>query len=188
LTKKFAAVLAGLMMLPLVVSAQGEKGIPATLERLFTELANINAKLNVLLDSRAPDLVPNPYFHHFGPEGPADFCRILESGQLWVSLHNQGEGRAEPSVTEVYFRVPPDVPVQKSCGGGCAQVDLVTPAIDALRSVQFAVAIPEGCFGSVFGPDDINNCLFKINVDARNSVNESIEANNRALGSCQGLL
>lgn len=198
LTKKFVVVLAGLMLLAFVVSASAdrekahEKGVRAILENLVTELRhiridleNIRTELQII---RAPDLVPNPYHHHLGPEGPADFCRILESGKLWVSVHNQGAGKAAPSVTEVYFRVPPHVPVQKSCGAGCAQVDVATPGMDPFRGVERAVEIPAGCFGSVFGPDDINNCQFKINVDSPNSLNESNEVNNRAFGACQGLL
>ena len=186
-TVALAAIIA-LSWLVFPTAGAGDQGMPAVLRLLEEILANQATLLQQLESLTAPDLVPNPYQHHLGPEGPADFCRILESGKLWVSVYNQGAGRAAPSVTQVFFRVPPDVPVQKSCGVGCAWVDVVTPGMDPFRSVELAVAIPEGCFGSAFGPDDINNCQFKIFVDGTNLLNESNELNNNAFGACQGLL
>lgn len=193
LTKKFVAVLAVLVVLAFVVSAggdSGEKGIPAILNKILAELNSIHIKLDNLVNAlpvKPPDLKPNPWFHHQNPEPtPPDFCRILEDGRLWVSVCNHGAGPAGPSVTEVYFRVPPGTPVQKSCGDGCAQVDVATPGMD--WCVELAATIPQGCFGSAFGLDDINRCLFKINADATNVLNESNEFNNLALGACQGLV
>jgi hypothetical protein len=140
------------------------------------------------LPAKPPDLRPNPWLHHASsvPVSPEDFCRVLEDGRLWVSVRNYGAGTAGPSVTEAYFCVPSGTPVQKSCGDGCAQVDVVTPAMGFC--VELAATIPQGCFGSAFGPDDINRCLFKINVDATNLLNESNELNNLAFGACQGLV
>jgi hypothetical protein len=192
LTKKFAVVLAGLVVLTFVVSAGGapnEKSIPAILDNILTELQSIHVKLDGLVNTlppKPPDLVPLPWRHHeANPElkGPADFCK---DGRPWVQVCNLGAGEAGPSVTELYFRVPPGTPVQKSCGDGCAQVDVFTPAMDFC--VVLAFPIPEGCFGSNFGLDDVNNCLFKINVDATNVLNESNELNNLAFGACQGLV
>ena len=183
-TVALAAIIA-LSWLVVPTAEAGGEGIPEVLRLLNEVLAN---QALILERLEAPDLVPNPYYHHLGPEGPEDFCRILESGKLWVSVYNQSGGGAVPSVTQVLFRVPADVPVQKSCGVGCAQVDLATPAMGAFASVVFEVAIPEGCFGSAFGPDDINNCQFKLYVDGTNLLNESNELNNSAFGACQGLL
>src|SRR5437762_13229339 len=136
LTKKFVAVLAVLVVLAFVVSAGGdsnEKSIPAILDKILTELNSIHIKLDNLVNAlplKPPDLAPNPYFHHLNPEPtPPDFCHILEDGRLWVSVCNHGAGTAGPSVTEVYFRVPSGTPVQKSCGDGYAQLDVVTPAV-----------------------------------------------------------
>ncbi len=188
LTKKFVAVLAGLVVLTFVVSAGGdpnEKSIPAILDNILTELQSIHVKLDGLVNTlppKPPDLVPLPWRNHGAP-GPADFCM---DGRPFVQVCNRGAGPAGPSVTELYFRVPPGTPVQKSCGDGCAQVDVFTPAMDFCFSLAFP--IPEGCFNSVFGPDDINNCLFKVNLDATNVLNESNELNNLAFGACQGLL
>lgn len=182
-----AAIIA-LSWLGVGTAGAGGEGIPAVLRLLEEILANQAVLLHQLEIVKAPDLVPNPYQHHLGPEGPADFCRILESGKLWVSVYNQGAGSAAPSVTQVFFRVPPDVSVQKSCGVGCAEVDVVTAGMASFRGVELAVAIPEGCFGSAFGPDDINNCQFKIFVDGTNLLNESNELNNNAFGACQGLV
>jgi len=188
LTKKFVAVLAGLVVLAFVVSAGGdpnkgdEKGIPAILANILTELQSIHVKLDGLVNTlppKPPDLIPQPW----GTSAPALFCK---DGSPFVQVCNRGAGPAGPSVTELYFRVPPGTPVQKSCGDGCAQVDVFTPASDFC--VVLAFPIPAGCFGSNFGLDDVNNCLFKINVDATNLLNESDESNNLALGACQGLV
>ncbi len=194
LTKKFVAALAVLVMLVFVVSARGdsnEKSIPAILHKILAELNSISIKLDHLVNAlpvNPPDLAPNPFFHHNDPAlaSPFDFCRILEDGRLWVSVCNRGAGPAGPSVTQVYFRVPSGTPVQKSCGDGCAQVDISTPAMGFC--VSLAATIPQGCFGSAFGGDDINRCLFKINVDATNLLKELNEFNNLALGACQGLV
>jgi hypothetical protein len=188
LTKKFTVVLAVLVVLAFVVSAGGdsnEKGIPAILDSIRAELNSINVKLDNLLNAlplNPPDLAPEHYIHS-GPPEPPDFCK---NSSPFVQVCNHGAGPAGPSVTEVYFRVPPGTPVQKSCGDGCAQVDVFTPAIDFC--VTLAVPIPTGCFGSNFGGDDVNRCVFKINVDATNVLNESNEFNNLALGACQGLV
>ncbi len=187
-TKKFVAVLVGLVVLASMVSAGGdpnENSVPAILKNILAELANINAKLEVL---QVPDLVPLAPATSSHPEG--DFCRgrIDPQGRLHVFVYNQGAGIAGPSQTQVFFRVPPDVPVQKSCGAGCAQVDVATPGLNSPGIIDLVIGIPEGCFGSAFGPDDINNCQFKIAVDATNAVMESNELNNNAGGACQGLL
>lgn len=187
LTKKFVAVLVGVVVLASMVSAGGapnENSIPAILNNILTELQSIHVKLDGLVNTlppKPPDLVPAPWHHPL--ESPADFCR---DGSPFVQVCNRGAGPAGPSVTELYFRVPPGTPVQKSCGDGCAQVDVFTPASDFC--VVLAFPIPAGCFGSNFGLDDVNNCLFKINVDATNVLNESNEDNNRAFGACQGLV
>jgi len=191
-TKKFVMVLVGLVVLASMVSAGGdpnENSVPAILKNILAELANINAKLEVI---QVPDLVPLASATSIHPEG--DFCRgrIDAQGRLHVFVYNQGAGIAGPSQTQVYFRVPKGAEGQKSCGDGCAQVDVPTPTLTAARSPQsiidLVMDIPEGCFGSAFGPDDINNCQFKIAVDATNAVRESNELNNNAGGACQGLL
>lgn len=187
LTKKFVAVLAGLVVLASMVSAGGdpnENSIPAILKNILAELANINAKLEVL---QAPDLVPIAAATSSHPEG--DFCRgrIDPQGRLHVFVFNQDAGIAGPSQTQVYFRVPDDK-VQKPCGAKCTQVDVPTPTVTGRNIIDLVIDIPEGCFGSAFGPDDINNCQFKIAVDATNAAMESNELNNNAGGACQGLL
>jgi hypothetical protein len=194
LTKKFVAVLAGLVVLASVVSAGGdpnENSIPAILKNILAELADIRAKLEVL---QAPDLVPVPFAGTVSggvitSTEPAHFCRLDAQGKLHVFVYNQSGGPAGPSVTQVFFRVPPGTPVQKSCGDGCAQVDVPTPGLPAFTGTNgLPIDFPEGCFGNAFGLDDINRCLFKIAVDGPNSLNESNELNNSALGACQGLL
>ena len=190
MTKKFVAVLAVLVVLAFVVSAGGdsnEKGVPAILDKILAELNSIGIKLDNLVNAlplNPPDLVPVPWDHSTAePKGLAAFCR---DGSPFVQVCNQGAGPAGASVTELYFRVPPGTPVQKSCGDGCAQVDVFTPGTDFC--VTLAFPIPQGCFGSSFGGDDVNRCLFKINVDATNVLQESNELNNLALGACQGLV
>jgi len=193
LTKKFVAVLAVLVVLAFVVSAGGdpnkanEKSIPAILNDILTELNSIHIKLDNLVNAlplKPPDLKPEPWDHSEAePKGLAAFCR---DSSPFVQVCNHGAGKAGPSVTELYFRVPLGTPVQKSCGDGCAQVDVFTPAVDFC--VVLAFPIPEGCFGSNFGLDDVNRCLFKVNVDATNVLKESNELNNLALGACQGLV
>jgi len=199
LTKKFVAVLAVLVVLAFVVSAGGdsnEKSIPAILDKILAELSSIRTDLSVIRGKleviQVSDLVPLASATSSHPEG--DFCRgrIDAQGRLHVFAYNQGAGTAGPSQTQVYFRVPKGAEGQKSCGDGCAQVDVFTPTLTAARSPQsiidLVMDIPEGCFGSAFGPDDINNCQFKVAVDATNAVSESNELNNNAGGACQGLV
>lgn len=163
----------------------GSEGMPEVLKLLKEVLARQAAILEVI---QVPDLIPNPYFHHVAPPGPADFCRIQESGKLWVSVYNQGPGGAGASVTQVLFRVPAGLESSPSCGTGCFQVDVPTPGLVSHGSAVLEVTVPEGCFGSSFGVDDTNNCQFKIIVDGTNVVPESSEVNNAAFGACQGLV
>jgi hypothetical protein len=165
--------------------------MPAVLRLLEEILANQATLLQTLDGLTAPDLVPVPITGGGVPisTDPAGFCRFDAQGKLHVFVYNQGAGPAGPSVTQVFFRVPPGTLVDKSCGVGCAQVDVATSGLAALHGTNgLPIDVPAGCFGSSFGPDDTNFCLFKIAVDGTNVLNESNELNNTALGGCQGLL
>ena len=170
---------------------EGGEGIPAVRSLLEEILANQGRLFQQLAALTATDLVPVPITGAGVPIStePAGFCRFDAQGKLHVFVYNQGSAPTGPSVTQVFFRVPPGIPVQKSCGAGCAQVDVATPGLSPFTGTEgVAIDIPEGCFGSVFGPNDINNCQFKISVDGTNLLNESNELNNNAFGACQGLL
>ena len=192
-TVALAAIIA-LSWLVVPAAGAGDQGMPEVLRLLNDILANQATLLQTLDGLTAPDLVPVPITGTLGAgvpisTDPAGFCRFDDQGKLHVFVYNQGGAPAGPSVTQVFFRVPPGTPVQKSCGDGCAQVDVPTSGLTAFHGTGgAAIDIPEGCFGSTFGPDDINFCLFKIAVDATNVVNESNELNNGAGGGCQGLL
>lgn len=169
-------------------AAADGQGLPEVLRLLEQILAN---QATLLEQVAAPDLVPIPITGAGIPISTeaAGFCRFDAAGKLYVFVYNQAGVPVGPSVTQVFFRVPPGIPVEKSCGVGCAQVDIATSGLAAFHGTNgVGIDIPEGCFGSVFGPDDINNCVFKIAVDGTNAVNESNELNNTALGGCQGLL
>jgi hypothetical protein len=186
-----AAIIA-LSSLVVPTAEAGEQGLPAVLRLLDEILANQATLLERL---QVPDLVPVPVTgvvpgHPVSSE-PAGFCRFDAQGRLFVFVYNQGAGPAGPSVTRVSFRVPSGErpPGETSCGVGCAQVDVPTAGLTAyLGTNGVGIDVPVGCFGSAFGPDDINNCQFKIWVDATNVLNESNELNNGAFGACQGLL
>ena len=197
--KTFAGIVAlaaiiALSWLVVPSAGAGDQGMPRVLSLLNDILANQARLLQQLEVLAAPDLVPVPFAGTTSggvitSTVPAHFCRLDAQGKLHVFVYNQGGGPAGPSVTQVFFRVPPGAEGQKSCGVGCAQVDVPTPALTPFLGTEgVAIDFPEGCFGSVFGPDDINNCLFKIAVDGTNALNESNELNNGAGGGCQGLL
>ena len=192
-TVALAAIIA-LSWLVVPSAGAGDQGMPRVLSLLNDILANQARLLQQLEVLAAPDLVPVPITGTLGAgvpisTDPAGFCRFDDQGKLHVFVYNQGGGPAGPSVTQVFFRVPPGAEGQKSCGVGCAQVDVPTPALTPFLGTNgLPIDVPAGCFGSVFGPDDINFCLFKIAVDATNVVNESNELNNGAGGGCQGLL
>ncbi len=112
-----------------------------------------------------PDLVPVP-----DPRPEFGFCKRVEQGpnkgKLVVTVKNQGNADAPPSMTKVIF----------ARGGS---FDLPTPAIPAGGSVDLPpLSMPGVCF--------VPNCDFKIIVDVNNQVVESNKANNTASGTCRG--
>ena len=118
-----------------------------------------------LLELKYPDLVPvNP--------NPNDADCITDGqGGLLVTVENQGNAKAPPSVTRVIF----------SPGGS---FDLDTPELEGASvedpgaSVELTFPIPADCFD----PD----CEFEISVDATDQVVESDEGNNTVSGKCLG--
>jgi hypothetical protein len=122
------------------------------------------------------DLVPLPV-----PGG--GYCRT-EPGNaeiLHILVRNQGGGLADASKTQVFFRVPDDFVAPLSCGTGCAEVDIDTPALGSFATTDLVVAIPAACYG-VQGI-----CQFKIAVDATSLVAETDEVNNNVGGQCFAL-
>ena len=105
------------------------------------------------------DLVPDG-------TGTINFCqRDPGTGNLQVTIRNQGAAAAAASTTTVTFNPGGAFPVQ-------------TPAIAQGASATVSVAIPGACFN----PD----CEFTITVDSASGVPESNENNNVAGGSCIG--
>ncbi len=125
-----------------------------------------------------PDLVPVPL-----PGG--GFCRrpSTNSNILQVPVYNQGGGIAGPSVTTVFFRVPPSAQQPN----GVVQVDVATSPLNGFNgSGPLDFPIPSGCF-------DVDGiCKFKIAVDAgiigSPTVVESNEINNDGAGECAGTI
>ncbi|MHC4617828.1 MAG: CARDB domain-containing protein [Planctomycetota bacterium] len=112
-----------------------------------------------------PDLVPVP-----DQRPGVGFCRLVEQGpdkgKLVVTVKNQGNADASPSITRVIF----------APGGS---YDIPTPSIPAGGSVDLPpLSMPAVCFN----PD----CDFRIIVDVNNQVVESNETNNIASGMCLG--
>lgn len=99
------------------------------------------------------------------PNNPTGFCK--ENSFAVVSVKNNGNANAPPSVTTVKFGAP-GVPV-----------DIATPAINAGSSADLVpIPLPAGCFN----PD----CDFAFTVDSHNQVKEGNEGNNTAPGICIG--
>lgn len=110
-----------------------------------------------------PDLIPVPRGES---GGPIDFCETdEETGDLVVTVRNQGTGVAGPSTTEVDF-------------GRYGTVLKPTKKLDPGESVPLEIPIPRGCYD----PD----CDFRITVDVDDVVTESDEGNNVASGTCIG--
>lgn len=106
-----------------------------------------------------PDLIPLP-----APAG--FFCKLdPTSGDLIVTVRNQGAGPAGLSQTHVVFGTGFEDQRPTSALGPGSQVDLRFP-------------IPLGCFQ----PD----CSFRISVDVQDTVIESDETNNVATDLCLG--
>ena len=105
-----------------------------------------------------PDLVPVP------DPATGNFCRRKEL-KLIVTVKNQGNAPAGPSVTQVDF-------------GAAGSSTQPTPPLNPGGSVDLLFDIPPGCFR----PD----CHFKITVDSNSQVDESNEVNNTAVGVCPG--
>lgn len=109
------------------------------------------------LELGLPDLIPVP-------DANGSFCKRKDL-TLTVTVKNQGTSGAGPSITEVDFFA-------------FGKVAMPTPPLGPGTSVDLFFPIPPGCFN----PD----CEFRITVDASNQVNESVEGNNIAKGTCRG--
>jgi CARDB len=124
-----------------------------------------------LLELKYPDLVPVPVNPNADVADPEAFCK-RDDQVLTVTVRNQGDAKAPPSVTRVIF----------SPGGS---FDLDTPELDPGASVgdpgdsvELSFPIPPDCFD----PD----CEFEISVDATDKVVEKDEGNNTVSGKCLG--
>jgi hypothetical protein len=115
-------------------------------------------------DVRLADLIPVPKADP--PYAPQSFCRVKDKGLL-ITVRNQGEATAEPSVAEVLFKIP-NTPVVRP-----------TPQLVSGNEVDLHFAFPPaGCTGG------FESCPFRVTVDRGATVSESNEANNVADGGC----
>jgi hypothetical protein len=114
------------------------------------------------------DLIPVPKADP--PYPPEAFCRIKDKGLL-ITVRNQGEGAAAPSVTEVLFTAVN------------ASVVRPTPALAAGQETDLHFPFPP--IGCTAGGE---LCPFRITVDHGATENESNDVNNVAQGSCLFLL
>ena len=142
---------------------------PPTLRRLDTRCAR--GTDSTACDPGGPpsatgtDLVPIPHIFSFDPPH-SSFCKRGEEG-LEITVRNQGDGYAGPSITRIDFG---------SAGG---HVDRNTDAMHPLEFDELTVPIPLGCFNP--------NCDFTITVDQATTVDEGgDEGNNQVSDSCIG--
>jgi hypothetical protein len=126
---------------------------------------------------RLPDLVPLPAFPPPPPNAPGqlpqNFCLSTVGGHradaVRIIVHNQGDGDAPESVTEVVFENNPPIQVN-------------TPAIAAGGEAIVEVKIPKGCFVGE------SSCAFDITVNVTSAFDESDETNNKTSGFCPGIV
>jgi hypothetical protein len=119
------------------------------------------------LSAAGADLLP---LRRLDLPGPVGFCTTSKSGpdkgKLVVTVNNQGNAPAPPSICRVEFN-------------HAGSFTLATPAIPPGGSVELPLlAIPGACFS----PD----CFFTIRVDADGQVEEGNKGNNTASGVCIG--
>lgn len=119
-----------------------------------------------------PDLVP------FNPPGVERFCNLIdvEEGntkkrKLVVTVKNQGNATAPPSITKVIFFPTADEP-------NGVTADIPTEEIPAGKSIDLVVdKTPVQCSSE-------SDCQFVIIVNADSKVVESNFTNNVAIGLC----
>jgi subtilase family serine protease len=118
----------------------------------------------------SPDLVPVSIDEALGPVG---FCQRGSSGQLTVTVKNQGGVEAIASIVQVEF-----------FPGGTRTADLFGPGPSGSLppGIAWDVQFLDPPWAACFKPD----CGFQITVDSTALVIESNEANNAVNGRCIG--
>ena len=102
------------------------------------------------------------------PDATGDFCNRNDSGQLVVTVRNQGNKEAPASTTTVRFFLT----------GSSPSFDMTTPPLGKNEAVDLDFDIPAGCFNA--------DCDFEITVDSKEQVDELNEENNVVDGICFG--
>jgi hypothetical protein len=110
--------------------------------------------------TRKADLIPVP-------DETREFCVLNGSGQLVVTVNNQGNFASPASTTKVEFT-----------SGSSVSSEMTTPALEINESTPVIFDIPAGCF--------VSDCKFEITVDSANQINETNENNDMASGQCIG--